>query len=77
MQDVGKTYDSDIYQNWVNTDWIDGSNGINEITAVNVADGKLTMDALNLAQKVYNMLNRIAISGPHIVTGKQIGRAHV
>lgn len=58
-----KTYDSDIYQNWVNTEWIDGSNGINEITAVNVADGKLTMDALNLAQKVYNMLNRIAISG--------------
>lgn len=58
-----KTYDSDIYQNWVNTDWIDGSNGINEITAVNVADGKLTMDALNLAQKVYNMLNRIAVSG--------------
>lgn len=58
-----KTYDSDIYQNWVNTDWIDGSNGINEIAAVNVADGKLTMDALNLAQKVYNMLNRIAISG--------------
>lgn len=58
-----KTYDSDIYQNWVNTDWIDGSNGINEISAVNVADGKLTMDALNLAQKVYNMLNRIAISG--------------
>lgn len=58
-----KTYDSDIYQNWVNTDWIEGSNGINEITAVNVANGKLTMDALNLAQKVYNMLNRIAISG--------------
>lgn len=58
-----KTYDSDIYQNWVNTDWIEGASGINEITAVNVADGKLTMDALNLAQKVYNMLNRIAISG--------------
>ena len=58
-----KTYNSDLYQNWINTDWIDGSNGINEITAVNVADGKLTMDALNLAQKVYNMLNRIAIPG--------------
>ena len=40
-QPAVKTYDSDIYQNWVNTDWIDGSNGINEITAVNVADGKL------------------------------------
>ena len=57
-----RTYNSDLYQNWINTDWIDGANGINDITAVNVADGKLTMDALNLAQKVYNMLNRIAIS---------------
>lgn len=60
---IVKTYDSDIFQNWVNTDWIDGDNGINEITAVDVSDGKLTMDSLNLAQKVYNMLNRIAVSG--------------
>lgn len=58
-----KTYNSDLYQNWVNTEWIDGVGGINEISAVNVSDGKLSMDALNLAQKVYNMLNRIAISG--------------
>lgn len=58
-----KTYDSDVFQNWVNTDWIDGPNGINEITAVDVSDGKLTMDSINLAQKVYNMLNRIAVSG--------------
>lgn len=58
-----KTYDSDVFQNWVNTEWIDGSNGINEISAVDVSDGKLTMDSLNLAQKVYNMLNRIAVSG--------------
>lgn len=58
-----KTYNSDLYQNWVNTEWIDGAGGINEISAVNVSDGKLSMDALNLAQKVYNMLNRIAISG--------------
>ena len=50
-------------QNWVNTEWIDGVTGINEISAVDVTDGKLTMDALNLAQKVYNMLNRIAVSG--------------
>lgn len=58
-----KTYDSDIFQNWVNTDWIEGTNGINEISAVQINDGKLTMDSLNLAQKVYNMLNRIAVSG--------------
>lgn len=58
-----KTYNSDLLQNWVNTEWIDGVSGINEISAVDVTEGKLTMDALNLAQKVYNMLNRIAVSG--------------
>lgn len=58
-----KTYNSDIYQNWINTEWIEGTNGINEASAVDVTEGKLSMDALNLAQKVYNFLNRIAISG--------------
>lgn len=58
-----KTYNSDVYQNWINTEWIEGANGINEASAVNVTDGKLSMDALNLAQKVYNFLNRIAVSG--------------
>ena len=58
-----KTYNSDLLQNWINTEWIDGVNGISEVTAIDVTDGKLTMDALNLQQKVYNMLNRIAVSG--------------
>lgn len=60
-----KTYDSDIFNNWVKTDWIDGAGGITEITSIDITanDGKLTMDALNLQQKVYNMLNRIAVSG--------------
>lgn len=60
-----KTYDSDIFNNWIKTDWIDGKGGITEITSIDIAanDGKLTMDALNLQQKVYNMLNRIAVAG--------------
>lgn len=60
-----KTYDSDIFNNWIQTDWIDGAGGITEITSIDITanDGKLTMDALNLQQKVYNMLNRIAVSG--------------
>lgn len=58
-----RTYNSDLYQNWINTEWIEGTNGINEISSVDVTDGKLSIDALNLAQKVYNMLNRIAVSG--------------
>lgn len=58
-----KTYNSDLYQNWINTEWIDGVDGINEASAVDVSDGTLSMDALNLSQKVYNFLNRIAVSG--------------
>lgn len=59
-----KTYESDIFNNWIKTDWIDGENGISKITALKPdEDGTITMDALNLQQKVYNMLNRIAVSG--------------
>ena len=57
-----KTYQSDLCQNWINTEWLDGANGINQITAVDVSERSFTIDSLNLANKVYNMLNRIAIS---------------
>lgn len=58
-----KTYQSDLFNNWISTEWIDGTNGINEVTAVSTTGDSFTIDALNLANKVYNMLNRIAISG--------------
>ena len=58
-----KTYNSDLYQNWINTEWIEGVNGVNEASAVDVSDGTLSIDALNLSQKVYNFLNRITVSG--------------
>ena len=59
-----KTYQSDLFNNWIKTEWIEGPGGISEVTAINVVDsGYLYLDTLNLAQKVYNMLNRIALSG--------------
>jgi len=58
-----KTYQSDLFNNWISTEWIDGTNGINEITSVSTVGDSFTIDALNLASKVYAMLNRIAISG--------------
>ena len=58
-----KTYQPDLFNNWINTEWIDGENGISEVTSVAVTNGSFTIDALNLAQKVYNMMNRIAVSG--------------
>ena len=58
-----KTHQSDIFTNWINTEWIDGDNGISQITAVSTAGDEFTIDSLNLAKKVYDMLNRIAVSG--------------
>jgi hypothetical protein len=58
-----KTYQSDLFNNWVSTEWIDGDNGINAISSVDVTEGNFTIDSLNLSKKVYDMLNRIAVSG--------------
>ena len=58
-----KTYQSDLLNNWLSTEWIDGSSGISEITAIDTSGGSFTMDTLNLSKKVYDMLNRIAVSG--------------
>lgn len=58
-----KTYQSDIFTNWINSEWIDGENGISAITAISTEGNKFTIDQLNLSKKVYDMLNRIAISG--------------
>lgn len=58
-----KTYQNDLFNNWMNTEWIDGENGINNITAVQIIDDKLEIPSLILARKVFNVLNRIALSG--------------
>lgn len=68
MKDAGcglllKTYQSDIFNNWIKTEWVDGENGISAITAISTAGDKFTIDQLNLSKKVYDMLNRIAVSG--------------
>jgi hypothetical protein len=58
-----KTYQSDLLNNWIQTEWIDGTNGISAVTSVSTTGNKFTIDSINLASKVYEMLNRIAISG--------------
>lgn len=58
-----KTYNSDLFNNWIDTEWIDGVDGISAITKVDTTSGGFTIDELNMSKKVYNLLNRIAISG--------------
>ena len=99
-----KTYQSDLFSNWLQTEWIDGTNGITQITAIDTSSGSFTLDTFNLSNKIYKLLNRVMVSGGtyddwqdavwahdrylrsetpmyigglRIVTGKQIGRAHV
>lgn len=58
-----KTYQSDILQSWLNTDWLDGDNGVNTVTAIDTSSGEFKIDTLNIMMKVYNMLNRVAVAG--------------
>lgn len=60
---VVKTYQSDLFNNWLDTEFIDGEQGIANITAVAVTDGKFLLDSVNFAEKMYNLLNRILVSG--------------
>lgn len=55
-----KTHQSDRFQNWLNTEWIDA---INDISSVTISGNSFTIDALNLAEKIYKLENRIAIAG--------------
>lgn len=58
-----KTYQNDMFNNWLNIEWLEGENGINELTKVAVVEGEFSMDSLNFATKLYNMLNRVAVAG--------------
>ena len=57
---VVKTYQSDLFNNWLSSEFVDQ---INQISAVDTGDGFFTMDSLNLAEKVYELLNRILVGG--------------
>lgn len=59
-----KTYQSDMFNNWISDENVKLVNDISALT-INVVDGKglLKMDELIFSKKVYNMLNRIAMSG--------------
>lgn len=58
-----KTYQSDMFQNWMDKEWIDLSvaGSINDITKIDTSEGFFTIDTLILKRKIYNSLNRTAL----------------
>lgn len=55
---VVKTYQSDLYNNWLSTDFVDQ---VTSMTQIDVSGGSFSVDTLNLAEKFYNLLNRIVV----------------
>lgn len=55
-----KTYQSDKFHNWLEHTSIDS---INTSTSLDVSTGILTMNSLNFAEKIYNVMNRVAAAG--------------
>ena len=58
-----KTYQSDIFNNWLRNEWVGETGSIADITKIDTSEGSFTIDTLNLAKKVYDLLNRVAVSG--------------
>ena len=58
-----KTYQSDVFNGWLHTETIAGANAINDVTSVDVSDGKLDINNLIFSKKLFNMLNRISSAG--------------
>lgn len=54
-----KTYQSDLFNNWLDSSSIDN---INQATAISVSQD-ITIDQINIAKKVYDLLNSIAVTG--------------
>lgn len=71
-----KTYNSDLFNNWVSTEWIDGDGGVNEITKVAVDEEGFTINDLNMKMKVYELLNDIAVSGGDYYSWKEVVYGH-
>jgi hypothetical protein len=55
-----KTYQSDLFNNWLDTTWM---NAISSQSAVSTVGDSFTIDSFLLSKKVFDMLNRIAVSG--------------
>lgn len=55
-----KTYQSDLFNNWLNTTWI---NTVATQSAVNVLGGQFTIDELTIKKKIWDLLNRINVAG--------------
>lgn len=54
-----KTHQSDLFNNFVQTSWIDE---VNKRSAIQVNNGQFLLDSLVIQKRVYNYLNRIMVS---------------
>lgn len=68
-----KTYQSDIFNNWLNTEWIDN---INNRSTVNTSGDEFTIDSLLITQKAYNYLNRVAVADGTLDSWREVTYAH-
>lgn len=59
---VTACYKADLFNAWLNTEWIDGPNGVNELAAVPIKNGVMKIDDFLVQKQVYNMLNRVNIA---------------
>lgn len=68
-----KTYQSDVFNNWLNVTWI---NNINNRSKVSTVTGGFTIDSLLIMQKSWNYFNRIAVADGTLDGWREVTYAH-
>lgn len=72
-----KTYQNDIFNNWLNTEWIDGPGGVTALTSIDTSGGSFTMDTFNITSKVYNLMNKVIMSDGTLDSWQEVVYGHV
>lgn len=54
------TYKSDLFNNWLKTEWV---NNINIASRIDTTGGSITIDEINIRKKMQDYLNRVAVAG--------------
>lgn len=71
-----KCYQSDIFNAWLNEEWINGENGVNELSRIDVSNGYLEIDALIMGRKVFDMYNRVVVAGNTYAAWSEVQYGH-
>lgn len=67
-----KTYDSDLFNNWMAKEFVDGDNGINELTKIVITDNEFTINDFIVNKQIFDLLTRVNMTDGSLYAYKKV-----